>query len=273
MKPIVTRTLSGGIYILLMLGSVILGRYAFGVVQLLFLTLCLLEYEKMYSQSGFNLGRLSFLFSGIIIYFLVLLFLWDIWGMKYLLLILLIIFKMIIGELFNNSKHPVVNIGISLLGLVYLVLPFSLLNFFFYPELNYGFPSSSLLIGFFIVIWGNDTFAYLSGMVFGKHKFFERISPKKTWEGTIGGALFGVIAAIVLSILFKDINTFEWIGFALTTIIFGTFGDLFESMMKRTLGLKDSGNIMPGHGGILDRFDSVLVAAPFAYTYIVFVLN
>ncbi len=194
--------------------------------------------------------------------------------MRYLLLIFLIIFKIILGELFLQNKNPIINIGVTLTGLLYIVLPFSILNFFYYPEMNYGFPSGRpLLIGFFIIIWGNDTFAYLSGMAFGKHKLFERISPKKTWEGTIGGGVFAVIAAIVLSFIYKDFNAFEWMGFALTIIIFGTFGDLFESLIKRTIGLKDSGNIMPGHGGILDRFDSILIAAPFAYLYIVFVIN
>jgi phosphatidate cytidylyltransferase len=256
-----------------MLGSVLLGPYAFGAVQLLFLLLCMIEYQKMYSTSGLNLGGISFFVAGVLSYLLVILFLWDVWGIKYLLLILVILFKIILSGLFSENKQPLMDIGITILGLIYIVLPFSLLNFFFYPELNYGFPSNSLLVGFFIVIWGNDTFAYLAGMAFGKHKLFERISPKKTWEGTVGGALFGIIAAIVLSVFFKELNTFEWIGFALTTIIFGTFGDLFESMIKRSLELKDSGNIMPGHGGILDRFDSVLIAAPFAYIYIVFVLN
>ena len=256
-----------------MLGSVILGPYAFGIVQVLFLGICLLEYQNMFANSGKSTGKLSFVIWGVLSYFIVLFYLWDIWGMKYLLLIILIIFKIIIGELYKNDKNPIVNIGITMLGLVYIVLPFSLLSFFYYPELNFGFPSPILLIGFFIVIWGNDTFAYLSGMAFGKHKLFERISPKKTWEGTIGGALFGVIVGIVFSLFYKDLNALEWIGYALTIIIFGTFGDLFESLMKRTLGLKDSGNIMPGHGGILDRFDSILMAAPFAYIYIVFVLN
>jgi phosphatidate cytidylyltransferase len=109
--------------------------------------------------------------------------------------------------------------------------------------------------------------------MFGRHKFFERLSPKKTWEGTIGGALFGIAGSFVLSLFYPELTIPEWIGYALTIIIFGTFGDLFESMMKRTAGLKDSGNIMPGHGGILDRFDSILMAAPFAFIYIVFVLN
>jgi phosphatidate cytidylyltransferase len=272
-KPIVTRTLSGAVYIVLMLGSVILGPYAFGIVQGLFLLLCLIEFQKMFFSVGFANWRTSFLIDGVISYIIVLLFLWDVWGMQYLLLIILIIFKIFMVELFNENKHPFINIGITLISMIYIVLPFSLLNFYFYPELNFGFPSNILLVGFFIFIWGNDTFAYLSGMAIGKHKLFERISPKKTWEGTIGGGLFAVITAIVFSVFFKDINLFEWIGYALTIIIFGTFGDLFESLMKRTLGLKDSGNIMPGHGGILDRFDSILLAAPFAYIYIVFVLN
>lgn len=139
--------------------------------------------------------------------------------------------------------------------------------------MNFTHHSISLLLGFFIVIWTNDTFAYLSGMFIGRHKFFERISPKKTWEGTAGGLVFGLAAGYILSLFFDDFSLSEWLGYALTIIIFGTFGDLFESLIKRTLGLKDSGNIMPGHGGILDRFDSILLAAPFAFIYIVFVLN
>ena len=273
MKPIVTRTLSGAVYIALMLGSVLAGRFVFGAVQLLFIILCLIEYRKIASIGGITIGSLNLLAAGVLSYVVVILYLWDIWNMRYLLLIFLIIFKIILGELFLQNKHPIINIGVTLTGLFYIVLPFSILNFFYYPEMNYGFPSGSLLVGFFIIIWGNDTFAYLSGMAFGKHKLFERISPKKTWEGTIGGCVFAVIAAIVLSFIYKDFNVFEWMGFALTIIIFGTFGDLFESMIKRTIGLKDSGNIMPGHGGILDRFDSILIAAPFAYLYIVFVIN
>ncbi len=273
MSPILIRTLSGAIYIILMLGSVLLGPFVFGAIQLLFLLICLLEFQKMYSRAGIPIGKMSFVLSGLLSYVIVLLFLWDVWEIRYLLLIVLIVFKLIIGVLYKESEQPIVNIGVELLGLVYLVLPFSLLNFFFYPELNYSFATSGLLIGFFIIIWGNDTFAYLSGMAFGKHKLFERISPKKTWEGAAGGALFSIITAFVLSIFFKELNTFEWIGFALTIIIFGSFGDLFESLIKRSIGIKDSGNIMPGHGGILDRFDSVLMAAPFAYIYIVFVLN
>lgn len=273
MKPIVTRTISGAVYIVLMLGSVLVGPLTFGLVQFIFLILCLTEFKNMFEQTDHPIKSASFILSGILIYLIVILYLFDIWGMGYLLLIILVIFKLIIGELFKEHKNPIVSIGVELFGLLYIVLPFALLNFFFYPELNFGGPANYLLIGLFIVIWGNDTFAYLSGMMFGKHKLFERISPKKTWEGAIGGGIFAIIAAIVLAYFFPELSTIEWIGFALIIIIFGTFGDLFESLIKRSLGLKDSGTIMPGHGGILDRFDSILMAVPFAYIYVVFVIN
>ena len=273
MKPIITRTISGAVYIILMMGSVLVGPIAFGTVLFVFLILCLTEFKKMFEKTDNPIEAANFILSGILIYLIVILFLLDVWGMSYLLLIILVIFKLIIGELFKEHKNPITIIGVEFFGLLYIVLPLALLNFFYYPELNFGGPANHLLIGFLIVIWGNDTFAYLSGMMFGKHKLFERISPKKTWEGTIGGGIFSIIAAIVLSLFFNDLNAFEWIGYALTIVIFGTFGDLFESLIKRSLGVKDSGNIMPGHGGILDRFDSILMAAPFAYIYIVFVLN
>lgn len=273
MSPILIRTISGAIYIILMLGSVVLGSYIFGAVQLVFLLLCLLEFQKMYSGAETSVNKTGFIFSGVLSYLIVLLFLWQVWNIKFVLLIIPVIFILIISELYRKNKLPILSLGISILGLIYIVVPFVLLNFFFYTEMNYASPTGSILAGFFIVIWGNDTFAYLSGMALGKHKLFERISPKKTWEGVLGGALFSIITAVVLSYFFSAYTIFEWIGFALTIVIFGTFGDLFESLIKRTLGLKDSGNMMPGHGGILDRFDSILMAAPFAYTYIVFVLN
>ena len=105
-------------------------------------------------------------------------------------------------------------------------------------------------------------------MLFGNHRLFERISPKKSWEGSIGGAVFSIIAAIVMAHFFTFLSTSVWIGLGLTVVVFGTWGDLTESLMKRTLGIKDSGNILPGHGGMLDRFDSTLMAVPAAVVYL-----
>ena len=125
-----------------------------------------------------------------------------------------------------------------------------------------------LPLSIFIFNWVNDTGAYCTGMLFGKHRLFERISPKKSWEGSIGGAVFSIIAAIVLAHFFTFLSTGVWIGLGLTVVVFGTWGDLTESLMKRTLGIKDSGNILPGHGGMLDRFDSTLMAVPAAVVYL-----
>jgi phosphatidate cytidylyltransferase len=272
-SPILVRTFSGLIYILIILGSVLLGPVAFGFSFLAFLVLCKTEYVRIFANAGISINKFTFILIGTLTYILVVLNFWGYIGRDWLFLLLPLVYLIYIIELFRNKTNPVLNLNFSLGGLIYLTLPFILLNVFFYPDFNFNEYSIGLLFGFFIVIWTNDTFAYLSGMFFGRHKFFERISPRKTWEGTIGGLLFGVVSGLVLSIFFTQYNALQWAGYAFTIIIFGTFGDLFESMVKRTLGIKDSGNIMPGHGGILDRFDSVLLAAPFAFYYIVIVLN
>ena len=120
----------------------------------------------------------------------------------------------------------------------------------------------------FLLVWVNDTFAYLSGSLFGKHKLFPRISPKKSWEGSIGGGVFSIASSFVFAHYFSFLSVWEWAGLALVVVIFGTWGDLTESLMKRQLGIKDSGHILPGHGGMLDRFDSALLAIPAAVVYL-----
>ena len=120
----------------------------------------------------------------------------------------------------------------------------------------------------FLLVWVNDTFAYLSGSLLGKHKLFPRISPKKSWEGSIGGGVFSIASSFVFAHYFSFLSVWEWAGLALVVVIFGTWGDLTESLMKRQLGIKDSGHILPGHGGMLDRFDSALLAIPAAVVYL-----
>lgn len=136
-------------------------------------------------------------------------------------------------------------------------------------EAHYNIQYNPILpLSIFIFTWINDTGAYCTGMLFGKHRLFERISPKKSWEGSIGGGAFSIIAAIIMAHFFPFMTLGVWIGLALTIVIFGTWGDLTESLLKRTLGIKDSGNILPGHGGMLDRFDSTLMAVPAAVVYL-----
>lgn len=151
-------------------------------------------------------------------------------------------------------------------GLVYTVLPmvtFVLLPFY---EGNYV---AELPVFLFAFIWINDTFAYLSGSLFGKYKMCERISPKKTWEGFVGGNVFTLLAAVGVAYCCPILNIWQWLVVAQLVVVFGTAGDFFESLIKRVVGVKDSGNIIPGHGGLLDRFDSFLFAAPAVFAFVV----
>jgi phosphatidate cytidylyltransferase len=177
-------------------------------------------------------------------------------------LILLSVFVLLIIELFLQSEQPFSNIGNYLLGVAYLGIPFSLLISISYWHGNYA---PLRVFGLLFLTWTNDTMAYLIGSKIGKTPFFARISPKKTWEGTIGGVVCTFIVAYFFSIWILDFELSEWMLQAAIIAVFGTLGDLVESMLKRSIHVKDSGSILPGHGGFLDRFDSFIFALPFVW--------
>lgn len=184
---------------------------------------------------------------------------------------LFLIIYLLVSELYLKKKNPVHNWAYAMMSQIYIALPFALLNVLAYHTSSDGSISEYnpiLPLSIFIFNWVNDTGAYCTGMLFGKHRLFERISPKKSWEGSIGGGVFSIIAAIAMAHFFPFMSTATWIGLGLTVVIFGTWGDLTESLLKRTLGIKDSGNILPGHGGMLDRFDSTILAVPAAVVYL-----
>ena len=184
---------------------------------------------------------------------------------------LFLILYLFISELYKKQPNPLNNWAYAMMSQIYIALSFALLNVLAYHSSATESVSQYnpiLPLSIFIFNWVNDTCAYCTGMLFGKHRLFERISPKKSWEGSIGGAVFSIIAAIVLAHFFTFLSTGVWIGLGLTVVVFGTWGDLTESLMKRTLGIKDSSNILPGHGGMLDRFDSTLMAVPAAVVYL-----
>lgn len=184
---------------------------------------------------------------------------------------LFLILYLFISELYKKQPNPLNNWAYAMMSQIYIALSFALLNVLAYHSSATESVSQYnpiLPLSIFIFNWVNDTGAYCTGMLFGKHRLLERISPKKSWEGSIGGAVFSIIAAIVLAHFFTFLSTGVWIGLGLTVVVFGTWGDLTESLMKRTLGIKDSGNILPGHGGMLDRFDSTLMAVPAAVVYL-----
>ena len=179
-----------------------------------------------------------------------------------------------IKELYARHPSPIVNLGAIMLSQMYIVLPLSLINVLAFKTKSFTcfsdeVPFYVIPLAIYIFIWANDTGAYLSGSLLGKHKLFPRISPKKSWEGSIGGALLTVAGAVVISLFYGFMNVWQWVGMALVVVVFGTFGDLTESMVKRHLGIKDSGKMLPGPGGILDRLDSMLFAIPAVVMYLV----
>jgi phosphatidate cytidylyltransferase len=175
-------------------------------------------------------------------------------------------------EMFSKKENTFLQVGAGISGLIYVSIPFALLfqlAFYGFGTPKYIFEPK-LIFGMILFIWSNDTFAYLVGSFIGKKKLIPRISPGKTVEGTVGGGLI-TLGISPLVFLWMDILSYEkWAMIALLVVIFGTIGDLIESMLKRNAGVKDSGNLMPGHGGVLDRFDSLIFAVPFVYAYLLF---
>jgi phosphatidate cytidylyltransferase len=187
------------------------------------------------------------------------------WSERFLHLIVPVISVGIILHLYRMDDDPYKAIGLYILGIIYIILPFALLNPLVYASGEYQFE---LLVGLLFSVWCSDTGAYFAGSAFGKHRLFERHSPKKSWEGAIGGVLFALFAGWVLSLYFPVMNTWQWIGFSGVVAVSGIYGDLVESMMKRSSAMKDSGTSIPGHGGFLDRFDSLIFSIPFALLFL-----
>ncbi|MFR2732490.1 phosphatidate cytidylyltransferase [Hoylesella buccalis] len=189
---------------------------------------------------------------------------------------LLTIVYLFISNLYTQSKDAVNDWAYTMLSQLYIALPLSMINVLAFRQSADGVTHFYYLLplSIFIFLWTNDTGAYCTGSLFGKHKLFPRISPAKSWEGSIGGGVLVLIVATIIYFLesqgenLSTLNLWEWLGLGLVVVVFGTWGDLVESLFKRTLGIKDSGNILPGHGGMLDRFDSSLMAIPAAVIYL-----
>lgn len=257
MNEVVKRTLSGIVYIILLVGAILYSVETFLLLFAVFFITAVIEFCKLY-QINKIYGLLLSVGIAISLFFLN----DHPYNSAYLCVIPFSIFLMV--DLFQNQskkEQPLFKKLIHLIG--YVTLPFLIITQLPYLNGNY---SPFLLLSIFIMIWCNDTFAYICGRLLGKHKLYEKISPKKTIEGFIGGLLFTQLAAfIIYKTSSLQISLIAWLLIALGISVLGTVGDLIESKYKRQAGVKDSGNIMPGHGGILDRFDSILFAAPFLF--------
>jgi phosphatidate cytidylyltransferase len=187
---------------------------------------------------------------------------------RLILVLIPFVYVLFFSELYLKKATPFRDIAYTVIGLIYVALPFSLLNYMVHQNMYVTSYEPTVLLGMIFMIWANDTGAYLTGKLFGKRKLFERISPKKTWEGAFGGGLLALLTAYLVSLYYKNLAPEHWYAIAAIVVVAGNYGDLIESLYKRSKNIKDSGTLLPGHGGILDRFDSLLYSIPFVFCYL-----
>jgi phosphatidate cytidylyltransferase len=269
LKEIQKRSISGLLFATVLIGSIVFGPWSFALLFGLFSIFILREFYQLSKTAGISPLRNTGLFLGGCIFFLTFLSTMGVITGNLTGIYLAVLFIVPVIELYRAKKNSMENVAVTLFGILYVIFPFSLFNFFVFPDYpEAGQYDPKLLIILFILIWAYDSGAYLFGITMGKHRLFERISPKKSWEGFFGGWILALLVAAGLQRIFPDYELFFMLLIATAVTIAGTYGDLVESMIKRNLGIKDSGKFMPGHGGLLDRFDSILFASPFVYLVI-----
>ena len=248
-----------------LISGIIYSQWTFALLFAVVDVLALWEFYRIGRQGGYKPLAVYGTVAGLAAFVLSFLTSAGLVGSQLLLILAVLFTPVLIIVLFGRYDNPITSIAYTFYGLVYIALPLALISQIAFHSGEY---QSIMVLGMFIIIWVNDTGAYCFGVTIGRHKMFERISPKKTWEGFLGGALAAVGASVLLARFFTVLTLAQWITVALLTVIFGTLGDLTESQLKRTVGIKDSSNILPGHGGILDRFDSIILAIPVIFAYL-----
>ncbi|MBB3056670.1 phosphatidate cytidylyltransferase [Mucilaginibacter gotjawali] len=274
-----TRAITGFFFVIVMLASVLLGQFVFVTFYLMLSAFCLYEFYSLVTQNTAKpdivLGIINgmMLFAGIAVLIFsdnITLLLSYKAAHSLLFLMPLTSALVFIRQLYNKSASPFNNIAYTYLGIVLVIVPFTFFHALAFVKGAYDFHFP---LAFLILLWANDTGAYLVGMKFGRTKLFERHSPKKTWEGFIGGIIISAGVALILAHFYTELPWNQWVSIAIIISCIGTLGDLVESMFKRSINVKDSGGILPGHGGLLDRFDGLFLAAPIVYMYLYFIAS
>ncbi len=273
MTNLIQRSITGILFVAVIVCCTVLSPIAFGTLFAVITALTIREFCKLVNKDDqINVSPLIAMTAGAYLFFAFMGYSLRLFGLSVFVPYIIVVMYAFIRELYLKQSKPLNDWAYTMMSQLYIALPFSLLNVLAYSnatpggtvvEYNPAFP-----LAVFVFIWINDTGAYCVGSLLGKHRLFERISPKKSWEGSVGGGVFALIAACVMARFNPFAPLWVWLGFALTVVFFGTWGDLIESLMKRQLGIKDSGSILPGHGGWLDRFDSALMAIPASVVYL-----
>lgn len=271
MKNLIIRALTGIIFVVVLISAICIHPIFFLILFCIITGLTLWEFGGLVKHyENANLQRTVNMLGGVYLFIATFVYANGLTDGKIFLPYLLFIMLTMIAELYYKAPNPINNWAFTLFAQVYCAGSFSMLNFIGAEPGTLGIMSYTplFIMAIFIFVWLDDTGAYLVGSLIGKHKLFERISPKKSWEGFFGGLILALASSQAFAWFAPEINRMNWLGLAATVVLFGTWGDLIESLLKRTLGVKDSGNVLPGHGGMLDRFDSVMLAVPASYIYI-----
>ncbi|WP_311560762.1 phosphatidate cytidylyltransferase [Prevotella bivia] len=274
----ITRAIFGILFVVVMVGSFTRPDFMVGLFAII-TGLTIWEYTGLVNSiKGVSVNRLISTIAGIYFFLAVAgIELGMVRGFVIFVPYILCVVYLLVAELYLKNENPIHSWAYTMLGQMYITLPLSLINILAFGSGDseaMAEPNMLLPLSIFILLWTNDTGAYCTGSLFGKHKLFPRISPGKSWEGSIGGGVLSLIVAGLIGYWansngeVQSLNIPVWIGLGLVVVVFGTWGDLVESLFKRTIGVKDSGKILPGHGGMLDRFDSSLLAIPAAIVYI-----
>ena len=271
MKNLIIRVLTGAIFAIVLISSICLHPLAFLSLFSVITALTIWEFSGLIKgYENTKIQRILNMIGGVYLFVATFAYANELTDGKIFLPYLLFLILTMIAELYYKALNPINNWAYTLFAQLYVAGCFSMLNFIGAEpntpgEINY---SPLMIMAIFIFVWLSDTGAYFIGSMIGKRRLFERISPKKSWEGFFGGLFVALASSQALAWYAPEIGKLTWLGLALIVVLFGTWGALIESLLNRTIGVKESGNILPGHGGMLDRFDSVMLAAPASYIYI-----
>jgi len=266
MNETTTRALSGLVYVAVLITAIYTSQFALAILFLVFASISCWEFIRL-----INLKSIKPYFQIIVMGFLTYLFFTKennttiTYGFIFFAISTLITHLFLTYKLFKLQKFSISPIFKSQLPLLYIIIPFALLVLI--PSITSNTYNPHIILGILVIIWSNDTFAYLVGRQFGKHKLFEKISPKKTIEGFLGGLFFGMIASVIIANATQSLSTAQWLILSIIIAFSGAIGDLVASKFKREAGIKDSSNLIPGHGGFLDRLDSLIFVSSFVYLY------
>lgn len=267
MKELILRISTGLIFLVVVIGCIIWNPYSLASLFYVVGILGMLEYYNIAKIGGVHPQTMTGVICASVLYISIELVKLQIMPIYVVSLAIPFFISIFIYELFRKRPNPFTNIGHTIIGIIYVMAPFALLNVFTFEEIVNEYQPE-VVLGFFVLLWLNDTGAYVFGKLLGKRKLFPRISPKKTWAGTIGGGITALAGAVAIATYTADLSIIHWLALGVIIVISGTFGDLVESLLKRSANVKDSSNLLPGHGGILDRFDGVLLASPMVFTYL-----